>query len=227
LQLNIEDISYYCLYNSRFNNIICNNNWFWEQKFLLDFGNPDYDHVEDWKSLYKNYGSVYVFGSNSSGQLGLGYGVGSAHITKLLNFKFKVVSAGSAHTVAIDFNNDVYVFGSNNYGQLGLGDEKKRLIPTKLPYFKFKAVYTGSSHTVAIDFNDDIWCFGANRYGQLGLDDTEDRVTPTKLHDLKAKSISTNANRTIVIDLTDSMWVNFALTLSYSLGYLVLMVMVN
>jgi hypothetical protein len=116
LQLNVADLGYYCLYNLRFNDIICNNQGFWKQKFLFDFGTSKYDFVDDWKSLYKNYGSVYVFGFNAFGQLGLGKlenlkgdDVNTVTPTKIPHFNARTISAGAEHTVAIDFNDDVWI----------------------------------------------------------------------------------------------------------------------
>ena len=48
LNLSLNDIYYYCQVNKRFNDIICENELFWKQKINL-----------------------YLFGSNSYGQLGL------------------------------------------------------------------------------------------------------------------------------------------------------------
>jgi hypothetical protein len=157
LKLNIEDVGYYCLYNSRFNKIVCENNWFWKEKFLSDFGLSEYDYVDDWKTLYKNYGSVYVFGNNSVNQLGFNNNFENVLIpTKILNFQVKAISAGYYHTVAIDFNNDVWGFGYNNSGSLGLVHRTNQGIPTKIPHFKVKSISTGV-HTVAIDLNNDVW----------------------------------------------------------------------
>jgi hypothetical protein len=139
LNLNREDIGYYCLYNSHFNTVICNNQWVWEQKFLIDFGPPEYDFVGDWKSLYQNFGSVYVFGSNSASQLGLGDTVSRSTPIKIPHFYFRAISAGGYHTSAIDFNDDVWTFGLNNFGQLGLGDTDDKTIPTKIDNFKATA----------------------------------------------------------------------------------------
>jgi alpha-tubulin suppressor-like RCC1 family protein len=87
-----------------------------EPKILVDFGQPEYGFVDDWKSLYKNYGSVYVFGGNRFGQLGLGKlknlkGDTASRLTptKIHLFNVRTISAGVAHTVAIDFNDDVWV----------------------------------------------------------------------------------------------------------------------
>jgi alpha-tubulin suppressor-like RCC1 family protein len=80
-----------------------------ETKIFNDFGSPEYDFVDDWKCLYKNYGSVYVFGLNGSGQLGLGDTVERATPTKVPHFNVRMISAGHYHTAAIDFNDDVWI----------------------------------------------------------------------------------------------------------------------
>jgi hypothetical protein len=116
LQLNVADLSYYFLYNSRFNGVVCNNQWFWKQKFLFDREQPEDALIDDWKSLYKNYGSVYVFGSNLSGQLGLGKlknmkgdTVDRLTPTKIPRFNVRTISACGYRTSAIDFNDDVWI----------------------------------------------------------------------------------------------------------------------
>jgi alpha-tubulin suppressor-like RCC1 family protein len=216
LQLNINDISYYCLYNSRFNDVVCKNNWFWKEKFLYDFGNPEYNYVEDWKSLYKNYGSVYVFGINLSGQLGLDVGMYHKQHTPrpLSTLKFKAIFAGYETSFCVDFNNILWVFGNNNHGQLGLGDTYIRKVPTKMPLgrlgwsnFKLKSVAAGGYHTAIIDFDNNIWVFGNNEFGQLGLGNTKTRLIPEKIPRLKAKFVAAGLYHTIVIDFTDSLWV--------------------
>jgi alpha-tubulin suppressor-like RCC1 family protein len=221
LQLSINDISSYCSSSKRFNDVICDNNWFWKQKTFYDFGDPDYDYVDDWKVLYKNYGAVYAFGQNNYGQLGLGDERSRSKPTKIPNFRVKSIVAGNSHTIAIDFNDDVCVFGHNNFGQLGLGDTTDRVTPTKIPFgaflsetFKAKDIFAGATHTIAIDFNNDIWVFGNNFSGQLGLGDEIPRYVPTKipfetfgLQNFKVKSIIAGSDHTIAIDLNDDVWV--------------------
>jgi hypothetical protein len=194
LQLNINDIGRYCLCNSRFNKIICNNDWFWKEKIFHDFGSADYGYVDDWKSLYKNYGSVYIFADNIDHNLGLNKNIKSVFIpTKIPNLNVKTISVGLSHTVAIDFNNNVCGFGSNESGQLGLGDRRAVHIPTKIPFddfelsnFKVRAISAGAFHTVALDFDNNIWGFGSNYFGQLGLCDIYRVLIPTKIPNLKA-----------------------------------------
>jgi alpha-tubulin suppressor-like RCC1 family protein len=219
LKLDIKDISNYCSSSFRFNAIICNNEWFWKEKFLENFGElPEYDFVEDWKSLYKNYGTVYGFGSNSSSQLGwLLDEVDREKPEKIFldlfglqKLRAKFVACGKSHTAAIDFNNNVWMFGYYDDGQLGLPNiECVYNPPLKLPNFKAKDVAAGSRHTAVIDFNNDVWCFGNNYHGQLGLGDRKQRNTPTRifgLRDFKAESVIAGRNHTIVIDSNDEIW---------------------
>jgi alpha-tubulin suppressor-like RCC1 family protein len=214
LQLDINELSYHCLYNSKFNDVVCDNNWFWKQKFLHDFGLPEYDSVDDWKALYKNYGSVYVFGKNQFGQLGLNNNGKTVSIpTKIPNLNVKAIAVGSNHTVAINFYDDILVFGGNAEYQLGLGDKIDRFVPTKIPGFKVKSISAGLFHTVAIDLNDDVWAFGDNRYGELGLGDRYPRARPTKIirglnnsNPLKAKFIDAGNFSTMIIDFDGCLW---------------------
>ena len=36
----LNNIDQLCLTSQRFNNLICNNNYFWREKFVKDFGEP-------------------------------------------------------------------------------------------------------------------------------------------------------------------------------------------
>ena len=42
------------------------------------------------------------------------------------------ISAGTLHTVVLDYKGNVYTFGDNRYGQLGHGDQVSRPLPTKI-----------------------------------------------------------------------------------------------
>ena len=59
LRLPVSDISLYCQTSKRFNDMICNNNYFWREKFLYDYGPPEDDvNITSWKYAYENYGKV-------------------------------------------------------------------------------------------------------------------------------------------------------------------------
>lgn len=88
-------------------------------------------------------GDVYCWGANESGQLGIGTsGVASAapvHVSGAL--KYRVVSAGRAHTCALvpsvsGYGGAAYCWGLNTDGQLGDGTTVNRPVPTPVSDFR-------------------------------------------------------------------------------------------
>ena len=56
LYLSLKDIINFCRINRKFNNMVCNDNFFWSQKFIVDFGpvtfRPTFNRPKVWKELY-------------------------------------------------------------------------------------------------------------------------------------------------------------------------------
>ena len=74
-------------------------------------------------------GSIYVWGSNKEGQLGLGdeaeeisYTPESYVQLNLENDTIKDISCGYYHTAIVTSSGDLYTFGEADGGKLGLGD---------------------------------------------------------------------------------------------------------
>lgn len=128
--------------------------------------------------------SVYTFGYNEFGQLGLGNDTERLSPTLMPGNKtWKSFTVGHYHSAGIDYDDDLFTFGYNYYGQLGLnnvGAGTSRLTPTKISgvYIdtclhsnnpKWKKVSAGAYHTLAIDEDDKLYSFGSNAHGCLGL----------------------------------------------------------
>jgi uncharacterized protein YjbI with pentapeptide repeats len=120
-------------------------------------------------------GSVYSFGLNDKGQLGIGSNTRTHTPTKITTLLFdtniKIISAGDKHSACVDGDGKLWTFGYNGEGQLGLGDRTDRNIPvmvtnsqssngsdvssfpvTKLGYTnKIIGVSCGSNHTIVTD----------------------------------------------------------------------------
>jgi E3 ubiquitin-protein ligase HERC3 len=137
------------------------------------------------------------WGSNASGQLGLGdtqdRGDEPAEMGTNLSvvkvngtaLTVKKISAGNDHTCAILSNDQVKCWGANAYGQLGLEDEMTRLAPaatdidlglnpTTNQKATVKAIASGRIHNCAILDDGRVKCWGSNGGGQLGLGHTMD-----------------------------------------------------
>lgn len=105
--------------------------------------------------LCKN-GSVYGFGKNENGQLGLSqYScVEKAKlITELEGKDIKMISCGCHHSVAAGSKGLLYVFGKNNHGQLCTRDTVDRTTPEILRVFsgkKIQQISCGFYHTLIL-----------------------------------------------------------------------------
>lgn len=210
--LSYEEITTLYKSSSYINNLMYNDNSFWKQKFIHDYGNVE-DTILWNKDVYKNYGKTVSFGNNNQGQLGLGDKHKRIFPIEISNIKVKTMACGHAHTIIIDFSNNIWSFGNNNYGQLGLGHTQDIVSPTQILGLKAFFVSCGSNHTVIIDINNDVWSFGVNDEHQLGLNDIRNhyaqspyRFTPTQIIGIKAKSVSCGYNHTIITDINDSIF---------------------
>jgi hypothetical protein len=215
LKLDIDDIANFCDSNEKFNNAVCDNNWFWKEKFLLDFGEPEYTHVNDWKSLYKNYGSFYFFGEND-GYFGLTDSVNRLAPTKIHSLRVKYFLGPRNSLTFVDLNNIIW----QSPGGYLETPAFEVFNPSKIPNLRVKyyVMSWSSSCWFAVDLNNDVWSFGESRSGSLGLDATIKTEIPIKIPQFKAKHI-VSYYHTVVIDLNADVWVNLK-TLSYSFGYL-------
>ncbi|PST48912.1 hypothetical protein COO72_05230 [Bifidobacterium callitrichos] len=91
--------------------------------------------------------------------------------------RFKQVSAGKTHSLAIDAEGNAWAWGSNYSGKLGNGSTTNSNTPVqvKMPDgVKFTQVSAGGSYSLAIGDDGNTYAWGSNGYGQLG-DDTTDR----------------------------------------------------
>jgi len=101
-------------------------------------------------------GSVYGFGWNNYGQIGIGNTTNQAITQELVYFKNIPISkiyCGPAHLFAITKSDKVYCWGRNDYCQLGLGDNKNRLTPEEHKYFRGKQIIQcslGYSHSIIL-----------------------------------------------------------------------------
>ena len=146
---------------------------------LIEYNSSIYTILED--------GTLYAWGSNGSGQLGVGDEVNRNIPTKVnLPGKIKELIADSDSVYAMLEDGTLYAWGDNYNGQLGVGDEVNRNIPAKvnLPG-KIKELMLldigyGSLYATLEDGSLYVW--GHNFSGEFGVVDEVNINTPTKVN---------------------------------------------
>ncbi len=124
-------------------------------------------------------GSLYLWGSNSSGQLGNGTKEDSSIPIKVME-NVTSVSLGYSHSAAITEDGSLYLWGDNYYGKLGNETWYNSNIPIKIME-NVASVSLGRDHSAAITKEGSLYLWGNSYYGQLGNGTTNLSSTPIKI----------------------------------------------
>jgi alpha-tubulin suppressor-like RCC1 family protein len=148
----------------------------------------------------KQDGTLWGFGDNRSGQLGLGdkdirltpTQVGSdtgwvaVAASDGVGTRGRVI-LGEAytlddHSLGLREDGSLWAWGANGYGQLGLGDTTRRLTPARVGSDNdWAAVACGDDYSAALKTDGTLWVWGHNWAGQLGKTDLLDKHVPTQV----------------------------------------------
>uniref|UniRef100_A0A8C2JD51 HECT and RLD domain containing E3 ubiquitin protein ligase 3 n=1 Tax=Cyprinus carpio TaxID=7962 RepID=A0A8C2JD51_CYPCA len=142
-------------------------------------------------------GQLFVWGENSSGQLGLGKGEPSTlspqPLKSLCGIPLAQISTGGDHSFALSLSGAVFGWGKNSAGQLGLNDEQDRAVPCHIKFLRSqKVVYIscGEEHTAALTKEGGLFTFGNGSRGQLGHDSTRNEPLPRRVMELMGTEVS-------------------------------------
>ena len=133
----------------------------------------------------KSDGSLWCWGANGTGQLGLGT-VGQENspveVTALGNTVI-AAAAGSQHTCAQKSDGSLWCSGGNGNGQLGDGTTVSTSSPIQVTALghAVTTVAAGSFHTCARKNDGSLWCWGRNIEGQLGDGTTTSQSSPIEI----------------------------------------------
>jgi alpha-tubulin suppressor-like RCC1 family protein len=126
--------------------------------------------------MIMNDGTVYGFGWNGYGQLGINTITTPTSITQMTNANWlnktpKSVSCGDMFTIVLMTDGTIYGTGLNSNGQLGDGTTNDRFILTAMTNTTGKtpkSVFCGHSFTIVVMTDNTIYATGNNSYGQYG-----------------------------------------------------------
>ncbi len=115
-------------------------------------------------------GSLWCWGSDSDGQLGLGLQIEVDQPTQVGSARWSAVSAGGLHTCGLQSDGSLWCWGRSMEGETGVGNTGTGgsiPLPTQVSG-TWLAVSAGGQHTCAVRDDHSLWCWGQNISGQLG-----------------------------------------------------------
>ena len=160
----------------------------------------------DSSAVIKADGSLWMWGNNSNGQLGIGSSwetLPYSDVPIKVMEDVKAVSHEYLQSAAIKNDNSLWVWG--NWGDPAFfGDTNQSNVPIKFME-DVEAVSIGSGFGAAIKKDGSLWTWGSNTWGELGNGTREDSIIPIKIMD-DVSAVSLGFSCGAVIKKDGSLW---------------------
>ena len=162
----------------------------------------------------KTDGTLWTWGSNSSGQLGvndLTYRSSPTQVGTGTDWNI-LGGGGSTGAIAIKTNGTLWTWGNEGNGQLGQNDAVRRSSPTQVgSATTWSKAQSYNDKVIAIKTDGTLWAWGGNSDGTLGVNDRNNKSSPTQVGSSTTWSLASIINRSaggIKTDGTLWMWGN-------------------
>jgi alpha-tubulin suppressor-like RCC1 family protein len=156
------------------------------------------------------FGTVFSFGENRCGQLGLG-NTDNQHTPHALlamqGLRVVAVATGRYFSLVLSEASGVFSFGRGEYGQLGHGDLADWLTPqpiTELQGMRLSAVACGAEHSLVVTSAGRLYTFGEGSSGALGHGDRCSQPIPRMVEGLQGihvTSVAVGGNHSLVLSV--------------------------
>jgi alpha-tubulin suppressor-like RCC1 family protein len=128
-------------------------------------------------------GSLWAWGENTLGQLGLGTLANTGQPTRVgADTNWTAVACGFFHTAAIKADGSLWLWGDNGYGELGNGSFANTNLPARIgSETNWTTVACGYDYTMALKADGSLWGWGYNGLGMLGTGSFDSTNQPTRI----------------------------------------------
>lgn len=156
-------------------------------------------------------GSVYSWGSDNVGQLGLSrtlFRTQGAPVDLPSGAKVKSLAAGLNHGLAVSTDGRVFAWGSNSLGQLGDGTMADRSRPHQVN-LRAAAISVSSNDkfSAALLADGSVWLWGDNPFEELIHNMESTNVLPIQVKDIPALTqISAGSAHMVGLDAAGQVW---------------------
>jgi alpha-tubulin suppressor-like RCC1 family protein len=118
----------------------------------------------------KEDGTLWLWGSNGTGQLGTGDTVGQPVPVQIgSDADWQSGALGTGYTLLIKSNGTLWACGTNSLGELGDGTVERRNTLVQIgAATDWKMAAAGRNHSTGVRTDGSLWVWGSNSNGQLG-----------------------------------------------------------
>lgn len=139
---------------------------------------------EAFMAAIKTDGTLWTWGANGYGQLGLNDGDDRSSPIQVFvgGTDWKNISCGNNHMAGIKNDGTLWLWGQNDDGQLGTNDNNDVSSPvqTICGGSDWKYISCGQNNTAAIKNDGTLWVWGYDGNGELGDEDTSSKSSPVQ-----------------------------------------------
>jgi alpha-tubulin suppressor-like RCC1 family protein len=127
-------------------------------------------------------GTVWTWGSNSVGQLGITNITGSLEPAQVDIANVIDISLVDKHVLALKSDGTVWAWGLNDYGQLGIGSDQNQDSPVEVSNIDNAVdIFAHSWHSGALLSDGTVMTWGRNQYCQLGIGNYTGSMVPVQV----------------------------------------------
>ena len=154
-------------------------------------------------------GTVWTWGLNTYGQLGVGDVTNRATATQVPGIADVTrVASGGNHTLVTRGDGTVWAWGRNANSELGDGTTTMRTTAVQVSgLLRPTAIAAGTNHSLALAPDGSVWAWGRNASGELGDGTITRRSKPTRVPGLSGVvAIAAGTSHSVAVKADGSVW---------------------